>query len=295
MNGVLLIDKPARLTSHDVVAWARRRIGQRDIGHTGTLDPMATGLLVLVIGHATRLSSLLTGTDKTYDAEIRLGVSTDTDDADGTPTGAAVSELPPAHDVRTALDSFVGALTQRPPAHSAKKVAGRPAYALARRREPVELRSVDVVLRHVEWLGLAGDRVTIRLTVSAGFYVRALARDLGLRLGCGAHLSALRRTTSGHFDIAQAVSLDIAEQLGPALGDRLIPPAEALPDVPAVVVGDAGLVRVRHGNAIGPAQFSGSPSLLAGARAVRILDPRGALVALGEWRGSALHPVTVLG
>jgi tRNA pseudouridine55 synthase len=295
MHGVLLIDKPAGPTSHDVVAWARRFLGQRDIGHTGTLDPMATGLLVLVVGQATRLSSLLTGKDKSYEAEIRLGFSTDTDDADGTPTGEPARAWPEPVLVRQALEAFVGPLAQRPPAHSAKKVGGRPAYERARRQEPVELRAADVVLRRLEWLGQDGDRVRVKLTVSAGFYVRALARDLGDRLGSGAHLSALRRTASGSFTIADALTLAAAEGLGTGLSGRLIRPAEALPDVPGVVVGEAGLKRVRHGNAIDPALFGGQAAAPDGTTLIKILSPSGDLVALGEWRGRALHPVAVLG
>jgi tRNA pseudouridine55 synthase len=201
MDGILLIDKPSGMTSHDVVAWARRRLGQRGIGHAGTLDPMATGLLVLMVGKATRLASLLTGKDKTYEATLRLGFETDTDDADGTPVGGRVADLPADSRIQETLGTFLGTFPQVPPAHSAKRVAGTRAYTLARQDKPVQLSPVEVTTRRLDWQGRDGDLVRFHVTASAGFYVRALARDVGRRLGCGAHLSALRRVRSGSFTI----------------------------------------------------------------------------------------------
>ena len=293
MDGVLLIDKPAGLTSHDVVAWARRRLRQRSIGHTGTLDPMATGLLVLVLGQATRLSSLLTGKDKTYAAEVRLGFGTDTDDAEGAPLGETAGLLPEAETVRQALGHFVGTFDQVPPAHSAKKVAGSPAYRLARTGRPVDLRPSRVTLRSIDWHGLDGDRVRFGLTVSAGFYVWALARDLGERLGSGGHLSALRRLASGSFQVGDAVSIDAVETGAADLAAGLIRPAEAIPEVPGVGLTEEGLRRIRHGNPV-PSPAGTNHGLLE-PPLFKVLEPGGGLVALARLDAGLLHPVAVLG
>jgi tRNA pseudouridine55 synthase len=294
MDGVLLIDKPQGLTSHDVVARLRAATGERRIGHTGTLDPLATGLLVVVAGHATRLAALLAAGDKTYEATIALGQSTETDDSEGAPLGPPQDWTTAAGRLPEALESFCGTFEQTPPRHSAKKVAGRPAYELARRSQPVALRPVLVSVRALELMGQDGREIHLRLTATAGFYVRALARDLGARLGCGAHLSALRRTASGGFRVEDALRLDDAVVLGPGLDSRLIPPAEALPGLPAVVVNASGLSRVRHGNPIGPAHVAG-PWAPGAPDPVRILTGDGRLAALGRVRGPLLHPVVVLG
>jgi tRNA pseudouridine55 synthase len=292
MDGVLLIDKPAGPTSHDVVIRLRRTTGERSIGHTGTLDPRATGLLPLVLGRATRLASHLIGGDKTYEATIYLGVATDTDDADGRTTGPVAMALPDDATIDLALEEFRGTFPQVPPRHSAKKVSGRKAYDLARRDEPVELRPVDVTVRELERTGRSGHQVAIRLTATAGFYVRALARDLGRQLGCGAHLAALRRTRSGAFEVSAALPLEDAERLGRDVIRHLLPPADALPDLPAVQVTESGLKRAVHGNSIGPEHVVGWRTW--GPR-VRLIGPDGGLVALADSRGGALHPVVVLG
>jgi tRNA pseudouridine55 synthase len=295
MNGVLLLDKPSGPTSHDVVARLRRATGERAIGHTGTLDPRATGLLPLVLGRATRLASLLSSGDKTYEATICLGVATDTDDADGQPIGA-VAALPAAGAVEEALDAFRGTFQQVPPRHSAKKIAGRKAYELARRAQPVDLAPVAVTVTALELLSLDGAFLQVRVSAGSGFYVRGLARDLGERLGCGAHLHALRRTRSGGFDVASALPLDEAERLGRDLESRLIPAAEALPHLPSVKMTASGLTRAMHGNPLGPTDLEGRwvpPAGVGGP--VRLLAGDGRLVALAHSRGGALHPVTVLG
>ena len=295
MNGVLLIDKPAGLTSHDVVARMRRALRERAIGHAGTLDPMATGLLVLVIGRATRLASLLTGHDKTYEATIRLGQATSTDDAEGVPLGTPV-EVPDETAVRAALQTFSGTFPQTPPAHSAKKVAGTRAYQLARANRPVALSPVSVTLHDVVWESFDGRDLRLRLRVSAGFYVRALARDLGARLGGGGHLAALRRVASGHFLVDDAMPLAAAEAAGSASFASLVAPADALPDLAAAVLTDEGLRRVLHGNAIGPAQLRSSlPDSADPAARVRLLADDGRLVALARQEAGSLHPVVVLG
>lgn len=295
MNGVLLIDKPSGPTSHDVVARIRRTSHERGIGHTGTLDPRASGLLPLVLGKATRLASLLTGSDKTYDATVRFGIVTDTDDADGETIAEASSVAVDDDAIAAALAAFRGEIQQVPPAHSAKKIGGKKAYDLARRAQPVTLAPVLVTVRSLELLARRGDEVDLRVTASAGFYVRALARDLGAHLGCGAHLTALRRTRSGHFGLADAVPLEAAERLGEDVADRLISPAAALPHLPAVTVTEAGLRRISHGNPVGPDQLAGHwlpPAAAPGP--VRLLDQAGSLIALGHSRGGQIHPSVVL-
>jgi len=295
MDGVLLIDKPGGLTSHDVVARIRRSSGEKRVGHTGTLDPRATGLLPLVMGRATRLASRITGGAKTYEAVIQLGIATDTDDADGRPIGEAVTVTSSASDVAAALAGFQGTFEQMPPAHSAKKVGGRKAYDLARRSQPVELAAVPVTIHDLTCSSIEGTLVSLRVTVSAGFYVRSLARDLGERLGCGAHLASLRRTGSGDFGVAQATSLDAAEREGLAIAGRLIPPSAVLPHLPAVTMTEGGLARVLHGNAIGPEHLTGHVLPPPSAGELRLMGPGGQLVALAHSRGGALHPVLVLG
>jgi tRNA pseudouridine55 synthase len=296
MDGVLLIDKPPGLTSHDVVARLRRASGERSIGHTGTLDPRATGLLPLVLGRATRLASLLSGRDKTYEATIHLGWFTDTDDADGEPLGEPSAASPSDAAVAGALGAFVGTFDQVPPRHSAKKLQGRRAYELARRQATFDLAPVSVTVRQLDLMSRTEDTVSLRVTASTGFYVRALARDLGERLGCGAHLEDLRRTRSGPFDVADAMSLEEAERLGVGLVDRLISPANAVSDLPGVELTEAGLKRAVHGNPVGPEHLAGRwvpPATQAGP--VRLLAADGRLVALAGSRGGALHPAVVLG
>jgi tRNA pseudouridine55 synthase len=296
MTGVLLIDKPSGPTSHDVVARIRRTSGERSIGHTGTLDPRATGLLVLVLGRATRLAPFLSSGDKAYEAAIRLGVRTDTDDADGRVTGRTDAPLPDDAAIAAALDAFRGSFPQRPPAHSAKKVQGVKAYELARREQPVELKPVDVTVRSLELRGRSGDLVTMAVTATAGFYVRALARDLGERLGCGAHLDALRRTGSGRLSVDDAVPLEAAERLGTGIGAHLLAPSNALAELPAVTLTPAGLARASHGNWLGPQHLETSGGRpLAEALKVRLIAEEGRLVGVAEMRRGALHPVVVLG
>src|SRR5262245_34537503 len=197
MDGVLLIAKPSGPTSHDVVSRIRHATGQREVGHTGTLDPHATGLLPLVLGRATRLSSLLTGGDKTYEATVRLGFATETDDDEGSVVGERCETLPEDSQIAAAIDQFRGTFEQVPPAHSAKRVEGARAYELARRSQDVVLRPVTVTVRQLDIIERTGESLRLRVTATSGFYVRALARDLGVRLACGAHLAALRRTQSG--------------------------------------------------------------------------------------------------
>ena len=298
MDGVLLVDKPAGPTSHDVVARIRSVAHERSVGHTGTLDPRATGLLPLVLGKATRLASVLTGGDKTYEASVLLGVSTSTDDGDGTVIAEFDGRLPDTDRIDEALAAFRGTFEQTPPSHSAKRVDGKKAYDLARRDAPVVLKPVAVTVRSLVRHGYDAGIVRLELTVTAGFYVRALARDLGQALGCGAHLDALRRTRVGRFEVAQALPLAEAERLGREVEAHLLTPADALADLPSVTVTEQGLKRAVHGNPLGPEhlemRYVPSSGLTAAGR-VRVLGPDGRLVALANSRGGLLHPAVVLG
>src|SRR4051812_12076620 len=214
MNGLLVIDKPAGPTSHDVVARVRRVLGTRRIGHTGTLDPLATGVLPLVIGSATRLASFLSASDKEYVAAMRLGLATETYDAFGResvpppPIGISIS------DVDAAFESFRGTFEQAPPPYSAKKIDGVRAYTLARKRTPVQPSMARVTVHHLAVEHCIDGLVTVRVRASAGFYVRSLAHDLGQKLGCGAHLESLRRVRAGSFTEQDAVMLSTLEREG---------------------------------------------------------------------------------
>jgi tRNA pseudouridine55 synthase len=249
IDGVLVIDKPAGPTSHDVVARARRAIGEKRIGHTGTLDPMATGVLALVIGKATRLASLLSSTEKEYEATVRLGVATDTYDALGEPTSAAsMSVRVDRGEIERALERFRGSFDQQPPPYSAKKVGGVPAYRLARRQQPAALAAVRVTVFALELLAVDETSIRLKMRTSAGFYVRSLAHDLGSTLGCGGHLQALRRTRVGPFALTRSVTLDHLESDPGRALEAVVAMEDVLPDLPAVRVNAAGAERTAHGN-----------------------------------------------
>jgi tRNA pseudouridine55 synthase len=264
MDGLLVVDKPAGPTSHDVVSRVRRLLGERAIGHTGTLDPMATGVLPLVLGRATRLARFLSASDKTYDATITLGVSTDSADAAGAAIGLPYEGAMPSRDVvDRALDAFRGSFLQQPPAYSAKKIGGTRSYKLARAAaSPLRPRSVPapsllrpssvpVVVHALELVGVDRNQVTLLVHCSAGFYVRALAHDLGAALGTGAHLSALRRTRSGEWALPDAIALDDAEREPARAVAHIVPMARMLTHVPAVVLTPEGVRHALHGRNVG--------------------------------------------
>lgn len=232
MEGVLLVDKPKGLTSHDVVYRLRRKLSMKKIGHAGTLDPMATGLLVMLIGKATRISQYLMSVDKAYEGEATLGVVTDSQDAEGEVlTTLPVPVLTEAQ-VLQAMKGFLGDQYQTPPMHSAIKIDGVPLYKLARKGEEVEREPRFIRVMAFDLLAFNPPAVTFRLLCTKGTYVRTIAHDLGQKLGCGAHLSALRRTGSGKFDIAQCLTLEAIEALSlPEIEKRLIPVYEAAPRV----------------------------------------------------------------
>ncbi len=306
MNGLLLIDKPPGPTSHDVVARARRALGERRIGHTGTLDPSATGLLPLVVGPATRLARFLSGTAKRYEAEIRLGVATDTGDAEGLPVGGAYAGPWPAREtIEAALAPFRGTFLQQPPAFSAKKVEGRRSYAAARAARhgaapaPPSPAPAQVSVHALDLLDAVDGRILLRIECSAGFYVRALAQALGEGLGTGAHLAALRRTRSGEWDVADALPLERIERAPEEGRLAIIAPARMLGAWPAVVLNGAGVRRAAHGQELGPwdSEAGAGTWPTAAAAATRLLSPDGELVGMAEPSATPglLHPSVVLG
>jgi len=310
MDGVLIVDKPEGLTSHDVVSAARRLLNEKRIGHTGTLDPLATGVLPLACGRATRLVRFLTASDKDYEATVLFGITTDTLDVTGEET-SRTGRTPSSVDLVAALRAFEGEQMQVPPAYSAKKVGGRRAYEFARRDEPVELAAVPVrvstiaVLEYGSPSTSLGASARISLTCSAGFYVRALVRDLGERLGCGATLEALRRTRSGDFTLDEAVDLDNLGPIrdrtnpesripNPGLETVLIPLERLLPAFPAVTVTSEGLTRVSHGQHVRPVDMASGAT--GKSEWVKLLDAGGALVGLATPQpvSGFLHPEVVL-
>jgi tRNA pseudouridine55 synthase len=307
MDGVLVVDKPEGLTSHDVVAVARRALHETRIGHTGTLDPMATGVLPLAIGRATRLVRFLTASDKEYDATIRFGLTTDSYDITGRETSRS-GRQPDREALGAALASLTGEYLQTPPAFSAKKVGGTRAYALARRgRVPptgaadgeraIQLAPVPVNVSRAELESFEGALARVTLTCSAGFYVRAFAHALGERVGTGACLSALRRTRSGDFTLDYAVTIGFL-QPDSAAADRLVPLERVLAGFPAVHLTAEGRSRVAHGRDVEAAQVAPGSGMAQGDHRpwVRLLDADGRLVAIGTpgpGPGS-LHPAVVL-
>lgn len=288
LNGLLVVDKPAGLTSHDVVARIRKLGGLRRVGHTGTLDPMATGVLVLCLGKATRLIPFIEeagGSEaKEYEASIRFGFETTTDDAEGEPRTAVVD---PASLTRESIDSalsgFRGDLLQIPPAFSAKKIDGERAYARARRGEDVNLKPVPVHVAAAELMDFENPTARIRFACSRGTYIRALARDLGRAVGTGAHLAGLRRTRSGAAMIEAAVALATLTEA--TLLDSVMAMEHALPLWPLVLVDAREVAELRQGRAI----RNGWQELSVGTR-VRICQATGSLVALARVEDGRLRP-----
>jgi tRNA pseudouridine55 synthase len=298
MDGVLVVDKPQGLTSHDVVAVARRCLKESRIGHTGTLDPLATGVLPLACGRATRLARFFSSSEKQYDAVIRFGVTTDSYDATGTVISRS-GQVPTRDAVESVTRSLVGHHLQVPPVFSAKKVAGERAYAMARRAEPVELQPVPVHLKTADLLEFTGESARILLACSAGFYVRSFAHALGEQVGTGACLEALRRTRSGPFGLPEAIALDDLQRDPAAAAGRVVPLDRLLLDLPGARLTGEGRTRVSHGQDVDGAHVrpEDSACLQPGpAQWVRLLDEGGHLLALGTpaRRPRALHPAVVL-
>ncbi|MDP3717176.1 MAG: tRNA pseudouridine(55) synthase TruB [Acidobacteriota bacterium] len=283
-DGVLVVDKPQGPTSHDVVTLARRALGVSRIGHTGTLDPMATGVLPLVIGRATRLAQFLTASDKDYEATVAFGRATNTYDAMGTVVTTA-AERPSRSQVERALGAFRGTFEQTPPAFSAKNIAGERSYEIARKAKDgvvVLPKAVTVTVRELDLVSFAGETAVLHMRVTAGFYVRSLAHDLGAALGMGGVLVGLRRTRSGEFGLDAAVPLaEVLKADREALATRLLPFSALLPELPMVTLrGLEHLDRVKNGVEIAPgdlvAPLNTAPEL------VRVMGADGTLVALAK-------------
>ena len=285
MDGVLVIDKPLGPTSFDVVRQVRSLLKVKKAGHTGTLDPMATGVLPVCLGEATKVAGYITEGDKAYDAVVRLGIETDTQDAQGKPTAEA--PVPPltAALLEAVLASFRGTFEQVPPMYSAVKIAGKRLYELARAGEEVERASRTVTVHELVLRDFSADRLTLSVRCSKGFYVRTLAFDLGRALGCGAHLEALRRTASGPFTLARALPLgELASLSRDVVAGRLVSLGEALTELPSVRVNAEEARRVSHGVPVEVAPLPGK---------VRVLGPDDTLLAMAEVVGGRLRYLRV--
>lgn len=293
LDGVIIVDKPCGWTSHDVVNKMRRLAGTRKVGHLGTLDPAATGVLPLIIGRATRLAQFYTRNDKIYEGVIQFGFSTDSYDADGEPTSPEVAVTLDRAAIDGALELSRGEFAQMPPQVSAKKIGGKPAYELARKHQPVDLKPVTVNVYDLEVLKLEGSDASVRVHCSAGTYLRSIAHDAGQVLGCGAHLKSLRRIASGDFKIDSARTLEQLAILSEEerLAEALVPAADLLPEFPAEMVDAVTAGQIRNGRDFRVSPFRSQ----TGTRFVKALNSEGDLIAIGEARLPHLyHPVLVL-
>ena len=293
MDGAVVLDKPRGITSFGAVKKVRHILGIRKIGHLGTLDPMGTGVLPLLLGRATRLARFFLGHRREYVATIRFGWATSTYDADGEAEGETVPVAVDSAKLEGLLREFTGEIMQAPPPVSAKKVAGVRAYKLARERRPVELDPVAVTIEELELVELDGPHATIRCLCSAGTYVRSLAHDLGRAVGCGAHVAELRRTVVGDFTLENALTPDDLRERMEAgrMEDALQPPADLLPEIPVQRVDEAGAARIRFGQDFRVSPFGSARD----SRLVKAVDPEGRLLCLGKAVSPRLfHPFIVL-
>ena len=292
MNGVLVIDKPAGMTSHDVVSRVRRIVKEKSVGHLGTLDPMATGVLPLVLGKLTRLAQFYTDSEKAYEGQIRLGFATDTYDADGEQVGDQAVVKVSLEQLRDAAGKFRGEIEQTPPPFSAKKIQGVPAYKLARKKQEVALEPVRVQIHEFEICQLESGLARFRARVSSGTYVRSIAHEIGQQLGVGAHLAQLRRTQAGEFTEADCCTL---EQLQKALDETdgeaehyFIHPRRILPAFPSVTADEMNANRLRHGQPVNLPELSR-------ARLVKVFAGQSELIAIASRvAGTLFHPKVVL-
>ena len=283
-SGILLLDNPVGPTSHDAVARVRRAAGLRRVGHAGTLDPLADGLLVLGLGPAARFLEYLVGLDKTYETTVRLGQATTTYDAEGDVTAEHPVSVSAAQ-LTAALDAFRGPIRQRVPSHSAVKRDGRPLYESARRGEMIDLPQRDVVIHALDLLAFDPPLVTLRVACSSGTYIRSLAHDLGAALGCGGHVAALRRTAVGVFSVDGAVPLDT---LTPeSVAAALLPPAAAVAHLPRLEVDESGATRLSLGQ-----RLAAPPDALAGN--VAAFGPDGRFLGVVEVDGDVIRPRKML-
>lgn len=286
MDGAIVLDKPEGITSHGAVVAVRRLLSAPRVGHLGTLDPLASGVLVLLIGRATRLAQFYQDREKTYEGVIRFGFSTTTFDAAGTPTSGEVTPNLKESEIRGLFGEFGGTHLQAPPPFSAKKISGVPAHRLARKGQPVELRAVPVIFHELTLLSLEGPLVRFRARVSAGTYIRSLAQELGQRLGVGAHLAALRRTAVGEFRQEAAIGLEPLQERVSQETIPLIPLENLLPEIPAVAMNSGAARNASQGQDL---------VLTCESERVRLFAPSGRLVAIALRRaGSVFHPMVVM-
>ncbi len=290
-NGLLVLDKPAGITSHDVVSLVRRATGEQSIGHLGTLDPMATGVLPLLLGKYTRLAQFFNQAEKQYTGHIRFGFATDTFDAEGTPA----TEPAPLRCTLTQLQSlatrFHGELDQVPPVFSAKKLNGVPAHKLARAGLPVPVKPARITIHEFSLPSLTGDTAEFTMTVSAGGYVRSVAHELGQLAGCGAHLSSLRRTRAGAFSLVESLTIDELKQASTdgSLAARLPHPRTLLPEMPSVTVDEQGAGRLRNGMQHNLPEFSRAPLVKV------FTGPADLLAIARRVAGTLMQPIVVIG
>jgi tRNA pseudouridine55 synthase len=290
MNGVLIINKPAGFTSHDVVNRVRRILQQRSVGHLGTLDPLATGVLPLVIGNLTRLAKFYAASEKTYEGTIRFGFATDTYDSDGEATGQTEPVTLSLSELRELAQSFRGMIEQTPPPFSAKKIKGVPAYKLARKKKAVTLKPVQVEVKELEVLAADGDRATFRAQVSSGTYVRSVAHEMGQQMGCGAHLEKLCRTSVAEFQLAEAHTIEELQSAAAQnqLEEMFVHPRKLLPEIPAVTADEEMAAKIRSGRSVNLPEFSQ-------ARLVKVFHGQRELIAIAtRIAGTLFHAKIVL-
>ncbi len=290
MNAVLVVDKPSGLTSHDVVNRVRRILGERSVGHLGTLDPMATGVLALVAGSFTRLAQFYASSEKCYEGVIRFGYATDTYDAEGEAASSPQVVQLSAEKIAELAARFSGVVEQLPPPFSAKKIHGVPAYKLARKRQEVVLKPVKVEIKEFVITQVESDRAHFRAHVSSGTYLRSIAHDMGQLMGCGAHLASLRRTVLGEFNLAEAHTLDALQEAADTnkLDAAFIHPRKLLPEFPCVTADEDGVACIRNGRALNLPEFSQAPM-------VKVFANQKDLIALAtRIAGTLFHPKIVL-
>src|ERR1700722_4592272 len=290
MNGLLVLDKPSGVTSHDVVSIVRRATGENSIGHLGTLDPMATGVLPLLLGKYTRLAQFFGQAEKQYEGHIRFGFSTDTFDAEGASTVEPRPLLQSLDELRALSRVFHGEVSQLPPIYSAKKINGVAAHKLARAGVDVPVKPVRITIHSFELMSLKGDIAGFTMAVSAGGYVRSVAHELGQLAGCGAHLSSLRRTRAGAFSLVDAITLDQLKQATPAELEALLPhPRRLLPEMPSVTIDDQLAGRLRNGMQVNLPEYSQAPL-------IKVFTTPTDLVAIARRiAGTLVQPTVVMG
>ena len=290
MNGLLILDKPSGLTSHDVVSVVRRATGERSVGHLGTLDPMATGVLPLLLGKYTRLAQFFGQADKQYVGEIRFGFATDTFDAEGTAAAEPLPLTQTLEELRILATRFHGELDQVPPVFSAKKINGVPAHKLARAGKDVPVKPARITIHNFTLDALVGDLASFHMHVSSGGYVRSVAHELGQLAGCGAHLASLRRTQAGPFLLQQAIPLDELKQLSREdIEARMPHPRTLLPEMPCVTVDEETAGRIRNGMQVNVPEFSSAPLVKV------FTAPRELLAIARRVAGTLVQPTVVMG